>query len=123
MSSNLTPYVQCECGHELSGFRILDSQGRFGPGIPPGPNQVKELLPRLLCKSCNRRGKTRLIFKPSVVGPSSRLLATAKSLDHVFHRPACGWIKNVRATDEISFATAADAIRQHYKPCAYCRPT
>src|SRR5258708_14435744 len=32
MSSNVTPYVRCKCGHELSGFKILDRRGRFEPG-------------------------------------------------------------------------------------------
>jgi very-short-patch-repair endonuclease len=122
MSSNVTPYVQCECGHELSGFKILDSQGRFEPGIPPDPDKVRKLLPRLKCKVCGVKGKARLILKPSVVGPSLQLLATARSLDQVFHRSTCGWIKNVRADDEISFANAADAIRRGYQPCTYCCP-
>jgi len=122
MSSNVTPYAKCKCGHELSGFKILDSQGRFEPGIPPNPDEVRKLLPRLKCSGCGVKGKARLILKPSVVGPSTQLLATAKSLDKVFHRSACGWIKNVRADDEIGFANAADAIRRGYQPCMFCHP-
>src|SRR5258705_13186042 len=122
MSSDVTPYVRCKCGHELSGFKILDGLGRFEPGIAPDPDQVRKLLPRLKCGVCGVKGKARLSFKRSVTGPSPRLLATTKSQDRVFHRSTCGRIKNVRADDEISFANAADAIRQHYQPRKYCRP-
>jgi hypothetical protein len=122
MSSNVTPYVQCKCGHELSGFKILDRLGRFEPGSPPNPDQIEKILPRLKCDDCGRKGKGRLIFKPSVTGQSSLVVASAKSIDRVFHRSTCGWIANVRAGDEINFASAADAIRQHFQPCTYCRP-
>lgn len=111
MSSDATPYVQCKCGHELSGFKILDKLGRFKPGIPPDPDQVGKFLPRLKCEVCGLKGRARLIFKPSAMGPSPRLLATTRSQDRVFHRSTCGWIKNVRTDDEISFVNAVDAIR------------
>jgi hypothetical protein len=54
--------VKCKCGHELSGFKILDSQGRFEPGIPPNPDEVRKLLPRLKCNVCGVKGKARLIL-------------------------------------------------------------
>ena len=52
---------------------------------------------------------------PSLTGQSSIMVASAKSIDRVFHRSSCGWVANVRADDEITFANAADAIRQHYQ--------
>jgi hypothetical protein len=123
MSSNVTPYVRCKCGHELSGFKILDRRGRFEPGIPPDPSQIEELLPRLNCEVCHRKGGASLIFKPSVAGKTPLMVASAQSIDRVFHRSTCGWIANVRAGDEIDFDSAAAAIRRGFQPCKYCRPT
>src|ERR1700694_4162674 len=92
MSSNVTPYVQCKCGHELSGFKILDRLGRFEPGSPPNPDQIEKILPRLKCDDCGRKGKGRLIFKPSVTGQSSLMVASAKSRRYL--RPIGGLADN-----------------------------
>ena len=113
-------YIECKCGHQTSGFKLLRSIDRLPPGGFAEQHMIEPLLPRLKCEVCGTRGEARIIWKDGL--KTTRFLATANSLDRVFHRETCGWIGNVRADDEIIFKSAEAAIRRGYQPCTFCRP-
>ena len=52
----------------------------------------------------------------------TEVVATANSLERVFHRTKCGWMSKVSAENEIRFANRESAIRQGFSACTYCHP-
>lgn len=121
MTINQSAYVQCECGHELSAFRILKGMGRMEPSRPPDVQLIQSMLSRLRCSDCSARGKARLVWKTSAA-VTERFVATVRSGRQVFHRETCGWIGNIKAGDEVVFSSAKAALRRGYQPCSFCRP-
>lgn len=53
---------------------------------------------------------------------SDTVVATANTINRVFHRPRCKWMTNVTAENEIRFTDRAQAIKQGYSSCVNCRP-
>jgi hypothetical protein len=115
-------FVECQCGHLLSGFRILNSIGEIVAGTPPNATLIQHLLPRLKCTNCGLKGQAQIVWKENAASRRIKYVATVQSGDKVFHRSTCGWMGNVRAQNEVVFSDAAEAIRLGYSPCRYCRP-
>jgi hypothetical protein len=122
MTANKSIFVECDCGHQLSGFRILNEIGKLVAGNPPDQTLIARLLPRMKFTKCGRRGQAQIVWKESAASRRIRFVATVQSGDKVFHRSTCGWMGNVQARNEIVFSTASEAVRLGYSPCRYCRP-
>lgn len=39
-----------------------------------------------------------------------------------YHRPSCRWVREIRRTRQIWFASAAEAAHRGYVPCSLCKP-
>lgn len=53
---------------------------------------------------------------------SDRVVATANTVNRVFHQPSCSRMSNVSAMNEIRFTDRNTAKKQGYSSCARCKP-
>lgn len=49
-------------------------------------------------------------------------VGTMNSVGRVFHRSKCGWMNNVKTSDEVTFKSREAALAAGYSPCHSCRP-
>jgi hypothetical protein len=76
------------------------------------------------CAMCGDRG-ARVEFERGgklVSRLKDARVATANSVERVFHRPRCGWMSRVPSIDEIRFPNRDAALQQGYQPCKNCKP-
>lgn len=59
--------------------------------------------------------------KPIESVESAVVVGTLNSVNRVFHRPQCGWMRHVTAGDEIRFANREVALEQGFSSCSSCR--
>lgn len=74
-------YVECECGHSLSAFRILKRLGKIDAGSPPSVEGIQPLVSKLKCSACGCKGKVTLKIverKMSRLGPPPRTSINAQ---------------------------------------------
>jgi len=51
-----------------------------------------------------------------------QFVATSESVERVFHRSTCGWMKHVPRSSLIIFSNKEAAMRRGYSPCKFCHP-
>jgi hypothetical protein len=134
---NLDSRLKCKCGKKRDLFQLLIDLGykreRLVANLNAFQDDVIELLPRLRCSKCKKKGLVELIEnkpqqKQYLVNPKSkvpfsqRLVATDRGVKRVFHKQTCGYAKTIRREDEIFFDTREEAIKRLFDPCKSCRP-
>ena len=124
----------CECGRRFNAFAFLVGQGfareELITDFSSFEPQLLELLPRLRCNNCGRRGSVIIFTKPTPkskppskkVPFSQQLVGTDRGVNRIFHRQRCGFAQKIRREDEVFFQTREHAIRRGYAPCKSCRP-
>ena len=124
----------CECGRRFNAFAFLVGQGfareELIADFSSFEPQLLELLPRLRCNNCGRKGSVTIYTKPipnskpaiKKVPFSQQLVGTDRGVNRIFHRQRCGFAQKIRREDEVFFQTREDAIRRGYAPCKSCRP-
>ena len=124
----------CECGRRFNAFAFLVGQGfareELIADFSSFEPQLLELLPRLRCNNCGRKGSVTIYTKPipkskpaiKKVPFSQQLVGTDRGVNRIFHRQRCGYAQQIRREDEVFFQTRENAVRRGYAPCKYCRP-
>ena len=87
-------------------------------------SHFKSAADQFRCAMCGDRG-ARVEFERGgklISRLKEGRVATANSVERVFHRPRCGWMSRVPSTNEIRFPSREAALRQGYQPCKNCRP-
>jgi hypothetical protein len=51
-----------------------------------------------------------------------QFVATSQSVERVFHRSTCGWMRHVSLSSLITFSNKEAAMRRGYSPCKSCHP-
>ena len=59
---------------------------------------------------------------PISAGTPDVVVATANTVNRVFHHPRCSRMRNVSAMNEIRFTDRNTAKKQGYSSCARCKP-
>ena len=75
--------------------------------------QLLELLPRLRCNNCGRKGSVTIYTKPipkskpaiKKVPFSQQLVGTDRGVNRIFHRQRCGFAQKIRREVEVFFQT------------------
>lgn len=129
---NLDTKLRCSCGKERSLYEFMATLGykreemvvdflKFAP-------QVRELLPKLQCSSCRKQGQIKPVLKTGKPSRqkrasfSSRLVATDRGLNRIFHKQSCSYAKRINRRDEVFFDDRDKAIKMQFAPCKFCRP-
>ena len=81
-----------------------------GESISDVVEQLKRKIPK---------GGAKVQFKPPDL---THYVGTVNSVGRVFHRSKCGWMNNVKSSDEVAFESREAALVAGYSPCHSCRP-
>lgn len=106
------------CGHTRAALGALRSRGLDVPNKIT-PQVLVPLLPRLKCGAC---GAKNVSYRAAATKSLAKYVATAQSLERVFHRRSCGWMRHVTSESEISFPSRDAALARGFTPCKSCRP-
>ena len=129
---NLDTKLKCSCGKERSLYEFMATLGykreemvvdffKFAP-------KVREFLPKLICSSCGERGQIKPLLRTGKrtrqkrASFSSRLVATDRGLNRIFHKQSCSYAKMINRRDEVFFDDRDKAIKMQFVPCKFCRP-
>src|SRR5438046_2311606 len=120
MRTDTALFVVCrKCGHRKSAFLALRYSNLLRTPGRPSESQLRPLVRRFKCSQC---GAKAIQIDAREAQQSSQYVATTRSADLVFHRPACGWMRHVPRESEIIFPNRETATKQGYSPCRSCRP-
>jgi hypothetical protein len=112
--SNPTHFLYClDCGHHKD---TADSARSLGLNV----SDLVNLTKRFVCSNCG--SKSTGIKEKSKPEKMVLYVATIETVDRVFHRSTCGWMRNVSMENEIRFKDRVSAISKGFRPCTFCRP-